>query len=324
MAVKDQVTVPLARLLKAKDLLGPGAYDLAKGVVVSMRPVQWIKSLVLFLPLAFSMNERWTTDDLGVLGELSLKALAGAAIFCALSGAVYIINDVFDREKDRSHPKKCKRPIAAGELSVATAVAIAVVILELSLGAGFLMGVGFGLVCVVFLAINLGYSSFVKELIILDVMVVSAGYLLRIVAGALIIDVTVSPWLYTTVGLGALFIALGKRYSELRASEGNAASQRTVLGEYTQPLLSQLITITGTVSLVAYALYTFTAGNVPDNHAMMLTMPFVVFGLFRYLYLVNQTNEAESPELVIIRDKPLVIDILIWAATVITVLVVNQ
>ena len=324
MAVKDQVTEPLARLLRAKGLLGSGAFDLARGAVVSMRPVQWTKSIVVFLPLAFSMNERWSTDDLGVLGELFLKSLAGAAIFCALSGGIYIINDIFDRHKDRSHPQKRKRPIAAGALNVGSAVAIAVVILELSVGAGFLMGVGFGLVCVVFLAINLGYSSFVKELIILDVMVVSTGYLLRIVAGALIIDVTVSPWLYTTTGLGALFIALGKRYSELRASDGNAASQRTVLDEYTQPLLNQLITITGTASLVAYALYTFTAGNVPDNHTMMLTVPFVVFGLFRYLYLVNQTYEAESPELVIIRDKPLVIDILVWAATVITVLLLNQ
>ena len=171
---------------------------------------------------------------------------------------------------------------------------------------------------------NLGYSSFLKRMIILDVMVVSAGYLLRVVAGALIIDVTVSPWLYLTIGLGALFIALGKRYSELRAAGSNAASQRSVLGQYTREFLGQLIGISSTATLVAYALYTFTASNVPNNHSMMLTVPFVVFGLFRYLYLINQTNEAESPELVIIKDKPLVIDILMWAATAITVLAVTR
>ena len=171
---------------------------------------------------------------------------------------------------------------------------------------------------------NLAYSSFLKRLMILDVMAVGAGYLMRVVAGALVIDVPVSPWLYTTIGLGALFIALGKRYSELNAAGDNAAVQRSVLEHYSKEFLSQLLSIASTATLVAYALYTFEAVNVPDNHTLMLTVPFVVFGLFRYLYLVNHTYDAESPELVIIRDKPLVIVVLLWAVTAITILAMNR
>ena len=293
---------------------------MVRGAVLSMRPAQWTKSLVLLLPLAFSVNEEWLTDEIGIPVGLFLRAAAGGLIFCALSGAVYIINDIFDRDMDRTHPRKRRRPIASGELSLAAAQATAVILLAASLAGGFLIGTGFGVVGLVFLAMNLGYSSFAKSVIIVDVMMVSAGYLLRVVAGALVIDVTVSPWLYTTIGLGALFIALGKRYSELKAAGSQAPEQRAVLGRYSQEFLGQLISITSTSTLVAYALYTFTAKNVPDNHSMMLTVPFVIFGLFRYLYLINQTDEAESPELVIVKDRPLVGGILLWAATAITIL----
>ena len=324
MAGKDSTADPTVPQVRARGVSLPGALNLARGAVLSMRPVQWTKSLLVFLPLAFSVNERWSADETGLLGELFLRALAGAFIFCALAGAVYIINDIFDRERDRAHPRKCRRPIASGELPLAPAETIAVLLLALSLAGGFLVDTGFGIVCVVFLVTNLSYSAFLKKLIILDVMMVGTGYLLRIVAGALIIDVTVSPWLYTTIGLGALFIALAKRYSELKAAGGNAPTQRVVLGQYSQEFLGQLVSITSTAALVAYALYTFTASNVPENHSMMLTLPFVVFGLFRYLYLMNQTDEAESPELVIIRDKPLVVDVLLWTATAIIVLALNR
>lgn len=301
-----------------------GALALAKAVVVSVRPVQWTKGLLVFLPLAFSVDEGWNFGDVGPLAELFLKAVAGAVIFCALSGAVYIINDIFDRERDKTHPRKRLRPIASGELSLPLAQTAAVVLLVPALAGSFLMDPGFGTVSVLFVAMNLAYSSFLKRLMILDVMAVGAGYLMRVVAGALVIDVPVSPWLYTTIGLGALFIALGKRYSELNAAGDNAAVQRSVLEHYSKEFLSQLLSIASTATLVAYALYTFEAVNVPDNHTLMLTVPFVVFGLFRYLYLVNHTYDAESPELVIIRDKPLVIVVLLWAVTAITILAVNR
>ena len=320
MEGKDQSTV---RPVRGKGLVLNGSFPMARAVVLSMRPIQWTKSLLVFLPLAFSLGEKWELDDTGLFGELFLRALIGSLIFCALSGAVYLINDIFDRERDRVHPRKRKRPIASGELPLAVARTSAVLLLAGSISSSFIMGTGFGIVSVAFVAMNLGYSSFLKRLIILDVMMVSAGYLIRVVAGALVIDVTVSPWLYTTISLGALFIALGKRYSELKSAKERAAEQRSVLEEYSEPYLSQLITITSTATLVAYALYTFTASNVPDDHSMMLTGPFVVFGLFRYLYLVNHTNDAESPELVILKDKPLLIDVLLWAATAILVLALH-
>ena len=299
-------------------------WSIVRAAVLSTRPLQWIKSVLVFLPLAFAVNEVWLTNETGFPGELVLRALAGAAIFCALAGAVYIVNDIFDREGDREHPRKRNRPIASGEFPIGAAQATAVVLLAASLTGSFLLGTGVGIVAVAFVAMNLGYSSFLKRMIVLDVMIVSASYLLRVVAGALIVDVTMSPWLFMTIGLGALFIALGKRYSELNSAGSNAITQRAVLGEYSQVFLSQLISVTSTATLVGYALYTFTASNVPEDHSMMLTVPFVIFGLFRYLYLVNQTNEAESPERLIIRDKPLVIDILLWAATAITVLAVAR
>ena len=324
MAGKDRAAAPPGEAARGRALSLPGAWNLARAAVLSMRPIQWTKSILVFLPLAFSVSEKWSVDEPGLAGELVLNALAGAVIFGALSGGVYIVNDIFDREKDRVHPRKRRRPIASGELPMGAAQGTAALLLGGSVVGAFLLNPGFGIVSLVFLAMNFAYSSFMKELIILDVMVVSAGYLLRVVAGALVIDVTVSPWLYTTIGLGALFIALGKRYSELGTAGDNAASQRAVLEQYSQPYLSQLITLTGTATLVAYALYTFTAGNVPEDHSMMLTGPFVVFGLFRYLYLIHTTGEAESPELVIIRDRPLLAAILLWAVTAISVLAINR
>ena len=308
---------------KSKGMLSNAALVPARAAILSMRPIQWSKSVLVFLPLAFSIEERWSFDDLE-LGELFLRALAGAIIFCALSGAIYIVNDIFDKERDRTHPRKRMRPIASGELPLPAARTTAVLLVALSLAGAFLLGTGFGIVCLAYIAMNLAYSAYLKNVIILDVMIVGAGYLLRVVAGALIIDVSVSPWLYTTIGLGALFIALGKRYSELKAAGNGASDQRVVLEEYSQAFLGQLISITGTAALVAYALYTFTASNVPENHSMMLTVPFVIFGLFRYLYLINHTDQAESPELVIIRDVPLLVAVVAWAVTAIVVLAVSR
>ena len=309
---------------------GPGSVPvpslprLAVALFRSMRPVQWTKSLVVFLPLAFSINERWDLNDANLVGELVLRVAVGAVVFSALSGAVYIVNDVFDRSRDAVHPRKRRRPIASGAVPLAAAQTAALLVMAASIAGGFLLDVGFGIVGAVFLATNLGYSSYLKRIIVLDVMIVAAGYLLRVVAGALIIDVSPSPWLYSTIGVGALFIAVAKRYSELSAAGTDAVTQRTVLGEYSQAFLSQLVSITGTAAVVAYALYTFTASNVPENHSMMLTIPFVVFGLFRYLYLMNRTNLTESPELVILRDKPLLAAVVLWVVTSIVILGVDR
>jgi len=305
---------------------GPAASlaQLALNAIASTRPVQWTKSAMVFLPLAFSFNEEWSTGDLGRFGGLLAATVLGAVAFIALSGAVYVINDIFDRERDQLHPTKRRRPIASGSLPVGAAIGLASALLVGSLAGSYLLDTGFGIVASAFLVLNLAYSSYIKNLILLDVMVVGSGYLLRVLAGALVIDVEISPWLYTTIGLGALFIALGKRYSEFKTEEGSSGRQRLVLRNYSEPLLSQMITVTSTATLVAYALYTFSAPNVPANHSMMLTIPFVIFGLFRYLHLINQTTEAESPEMVIIKDPPLVVDLLLWGVTTGAVLALGR
>ncbi len=301
-----------------------GGFRVLKAAVMSTRPVQWTKAIVVFLPLAFSLDERWTLDDGGLFVELFLNTLAGAAIFAALAGAVYVVNDLFDRERDRNHPRKRSRPIASGAFPAPAAGVVAALLMAAGLTGAYLLDVGFGVVVSVYVAINVGYSGVLKGIALLDVMLVSAGYILRVVAGAQIIDVTVSPWLYFTIGLGALFIALSKRHSELSASGDKAVSQRSTLDRYTREYLSQLIIITAAATLVAYSLYTFEAANVPDNHSMMLTIPFVIFGLFRYLWIVNHTTDAESPEWVIVRDKQLVLGLVLWAVAAVTILAVDR
>ena len=301
-----------------------GGLGVVKAAVMSTRPVQWTKAIVVFLPLAFSLDERWTLDDGGLFVELFLNTLAGAAIFAALAGAVYVVNDLFDRERDRNHPRKRHRPIASGAFPAPAAGGLAALLMAAGLTGAYLLDVGFGVVVSVYVVINVGYSGVLKGIALLDVMLVSAGYILRVVAGAQIIDVTVSPWLYFTIGLGALFIALSKRHSELSASGDNAVSQRSTLDRYTREYLSQLIIITAAATLVAYSLYTFEAANVPDNHSLMLTIPFVIFGLFRYLWIVNHTTDAESPEWVIVRDKQLVLGLVLWAVAAVTILAVDR
>ncbi len=312
------------RLSNAPHGAASGLMSLALNAALSMRPVQWTKSAMVFLPLAFSFNEEWSTGDLGRFGELLAATMLGAVAFIALSGAVYLINDIFDRKGDRLHPTKRRRPIASGAMPVGVAIGLASALLVGALAGSYLLDTGLGIVASVFLVLNLAYSSYIKNLVLLDVMIVGSGYLLRVLAGALVIDVEMSPWLYTTIGLGALFIALGKRYSEFKSEEGSPGSQRLVLRKYSDALLSQMITVTSTATMVAYSLYTFSAPNVPANHSMMLTIPFVIFGLFRYLYLINQTSEAESPEMVIIKDPPLVLDVLLWAATTGAVLALGR
>ena len=316
MAGKDQA--PPLRVQRAK---GRG-FDLLWAGFLAMRPAQWTKSLVLFLPLAFSMNRVSAWDDPGFFGDRILRLVAAVLIFCALSAVVYIVNDVFDRERDRAHPKKSRRPIASGEFPLAAAQSTAAFLLVLSLAGSFLLDTWFGVVCSAYVVMNLAYSAVLKRLIILDVMLVSTGYVLRVVAGALIVDVDVSPWLYITIGLGALFIAIGKRYSEVKSAGTNAETQRAVLGEYSLTLLSQFLSIASTATLVAYTLYTIEAPAVPEDNSMMLTVPFVIFGVFRYLYLINQTDEAESPELVIVRDLPLLAAMVLWAATAFSVMII--
>ena len=301
--------------------VAPGLSGALKALLVSARPKQWTKNLIVFFALFFTVGEAWSLDPPDVALSFIGRAAAAFVIFSALSSAVYLINDVLDVDKDREHPRKKFRPIASGALSTSMAWVSAAVLAIASLGLAFVVEPLFALVALAYLALMLAYSVALKSFILLDVFSIAGGFVLRAVAGAAVLQVPVSPWLYTCTGLGALLIALSKRRSELAIAGDGAGKQRETLETYTTPLLDQFIAIVAPSTLLAYTLYTFTAPNLPDNSAMMLTIPFVAYGLFRYIYLVHARDLGESPEDVLITDVPLIVSMVLWLATAATVLI---
>ena len=287
-----------------------------KSVIRTMRPKQWVKNGVIYAPLVFD----------GQLTNLDaiLRTTAGFFIFCVLSGLVYIINDLSDVKGDRVHPKKRRRPIASGELPIkgaqVAAVSLAIIIFPLA----FLLAPEFFAVALGYFLLNLAYSKWLKHVLLIDVLCIASFFLLRILAGVVLIEVArFSPWLYVVTALGALYIGFGKRRAELALLEGEANSHRRVLDGYTIPLLDQYITIVSATTIIAYGLYTFSAPNLPDNHLMMLTIPFVVYGVFRYLYLIRVKHSGGAPEEVLYVDRPLQITILLWGVLVLFLFYMN-
>ncbi|MGB9661882.1 MAG: decaprenyl-phosphate phosphoribosyltransferase [Moorellaceae bacterium] len=270
---------------------------------ISLRPKQWTKNAFIFAALLFSRH----------LLEIPLlwRTLQTFAIFCILSGAVYLLNDLADRERDRLHPRKRSRPVAAGLLSPWQAGIAAMSLLTVSLIWSFWLGWQVGIISLVYAAQVMVYSFYLKHLVIIDVFVVAFGFVLRVLAGAASIQVPVSAWLLVSVTLLALFLALCKRRQELISWE-KASEHRGILAEYSVPLLDQLITTVTSCTVVVYALYTSLGA---DNQYLMLTIPLVLFGLCRYLYLLHRHQGGEEPETLILQDKPLAITILLWAAS---------
>jgi 4-hydroxybenzoate polyprenyltransferase len=249
-----------------------------------------------------------------------MRTLAGFIVFCLLSGIVYIINDLADVEADRQHPEKRTRPIASGRLPVRTARGFAIGALILIFPVSVWLSPAFAIVALSYFLLNLAYSKWIKHIALLDVFSIALGFVLRVVAGATLIYVTrFSPWLYVVTTLGALYIGFGKRRSELALLADGANAHRKVLDGYTIPLLDQLITIVSATTIIAYSLYTFSAPNLPDNHIMMLTIPFVMYGVFRYLYLIQVTHSGGAPEEVLFSDRPLQITILLWGLSVLAI-----
>jgi|SRR5581483_6473558 len=291
-----------------------------RAVFISMRPKQWTKSGIVFLAFIFSVNQAWQPEKLSTWDHLLLKALATAAVFSLASGADYLLNDVRDRESDRLHPRKSRRPIASGQLSVEAATAWAVALIGVAVLAGLAIDWRTGAVVVAYLVVMQAYTLFLKHEVILDVMAIAAGFVMRAMAGAYAIDVPISPWLYVVTGLGALFLAITKRRAEVVLLQDGATDHRRTLEHYTLAFVDQMTDMVTASTVIAYALYTFTADNLPSNHAMMLTIPFVIYGLFRYLFLVHIKNEGGSPEEVLLKDVPLMLTILGWVATSMVVL----
>ncbi|MEJ2599489.1 MAG: decaprenyl-phosphate phosphoribosyltransferase [Anaerolineales bacterium] len=283
-------------------------------LIKEMRPRQWPKNAVLFAALVF--DRQLTPSHIPAI----LRTLAGFIIFCLLSSVVYIINDIADVEADRQHPEKRHRPIASGKLPVSIATWYALGLLILIFPISFVMSRDFGLVALTYFLINLVYSKWIKHIALLDVLAIASGFVLRVAAGVALIQVErFSPWLYVVTTLGALYLGFGKRRAELAMLADGANSTRRVLDGYTLPLLDQFITIVSATTIIAYSLYTFSAPNLPSNHVMMLTIPFVLYGVFRYLYLIQVTHRAGAPEEVLLSDLPLQITILLWGISVLLI-----
>lgn len=275
------------------------------GVLRSMRPRQWTKNGVVMVGVVFA-RELDQPDQV-------LRAALATIIFCLLSGAVYLANDLVDMARDQLHPTKRFRPLASGELSPRIAVAVTGLIVSLSLIGAFLISPGFCVVATSYVLIQALYAVAFKNTVILDVLILASGFVLRAVAGAVAVNVPISPWLYVCTMLLALFLALGKRRQELILMSASAAAHRPTLSDYTVGLLDILSQVVTTSLLVSYMLYTFFAENVPRNSSMMLTIPFVLYGLFRYLYLVHARGEGGAPEEVLLRDRPMAACVLLWA-----------
>ena len=281
-------------------------------LIKTMRPRQWTKNGFVFFALIF--------DKQLFLREPFLRTLAGFALFCFISSAVYLINDISDVDSDRLHPEKKHRPIASGKLSLGAARSAAILLTAVAVPIGYWFSPAFAGILALYLITNILYSRWLKHIPILDVLIVSSGFVLRVAAGVALITVErFSPWLYVITTLFSLFIGFGKRRAEMTLLEKGAGSHRKVLDGYTIPLLDQFITIVSGTTIVTYSLYTFTAPNLPENHSMMLTIPFVVYGIFRYLQLIQTGHAAGAPDEVALKDRSLQATVLLWGLAVIAV-----
>jgi 4-hydroxybenzoate polyprenyltransferase len=279
-------------------------------LVRSLRPEQWTKNLIVFGALLFGQR----LFDLPSV----LKATGGFAVFCALSGVVYLLNDVADRDNDRRHPLKKHRPIASGALSTRMALGAAGVLGVAALLAAFLLRIEFGFFATAYLGLLAFYSGPLKHLVIIDVLTIAIGFVLRAAAGAVVIDVPISNWLFLVTLLGALFLALSKRRHELVLLADGATSHRPILQEYSPYLLDQMISVVTASTLVAYAFYTINPETVEKFHTnhLSLTLPFLLYGIFRYLYLVHQKEAGGSPAETLLNDRPLLLCVALWAVAV--------
>jgi 4-hydroxybenzoate polyprenyltransferase len=286
------------------------ARPLAMSLVLSLRPSQWTKNLIIFGALLFGQRLQDPRS--------ALYAAGGFAVFCVLSGVVYLLNDVADRDADRSHPLKRHRPIAAGDVPVPVALAVAAVLAAGALAGAYWLRPAFAAVSAVYLVLLATYSGPLKHIVIIDVLTIAIGFVLRAAAGAIVISVSISHWLLFLTVLGALFLALSKRRHELVLLADGATSHRPILQEYTPYLLDQMIAVVTASTLVAYAIYTVSPETVEKfhTHLLGLTLPFLLYGIFRYLYLVHQKEGGGNPSDMLLNDRPLLLCVALWAAAV--------
>jgi 4-hydroxybenzoate polyprenyltransferase len=288
--------------------------SLASNLIRSLRPRQWTKNLLVFAGLIFGEKLR---DPHAVT-----QAVAAFAVFCALSGVVYLINDVRDRDADRQHPTKSKRPIASGALAPSTALGVASVIAIAAAAAAWWIGPTFFAIALSYLALLTLYSVQLKHMVLLDALAVAGGFVMRAAAGAAAVDVRVSHWLLVVTLLGALFLALSKRRAELVSLADGATAHRPTLAEYSPALLDQMISVVTASTLLAYAFYTISPETVAKfgTDRLVWTVPFPLYGIFRYLYLVHQRAGGGNPSETLIEDRPIQICIALWGAAILLIL----
>jgi len=289
-----------------------------KPIIIELRPVQWIKNLFLFAGLIFSFS-------FTMLGPV-LQSFLGFVIFCLASSSIYILNDIIDRDIDRAHPQKRKRPIASGELNIRLALFVSILLAVTSMILSVFLNRSFFIVCFSYILLMTVYSLALKNIIILDVISIAFGFILRAVAGAVAINVEISPWLLLTTFLLALFLGLCKRRYEIILLRENAHTHRNTLFHYSSYLLDQMIAVVTASTVVTYALYTMAKETYLKfgTRLLGLTVPFVIYGIFRYLYLVHRKEEGGSPEKTLLTDRPLLVDIILWGITAILIIFLSQ
>lgn len=275
-----------------------------------LRPKQWIKNLFVIAPLVFAKH----------IFEYNYvtKVITAFVLFCFISSCVYILNDIIDCDKDRLHPKKKNRPIASGIISKVEGSIVIAVLLPLVLFISFYIDLYFGFVILLYFANNLLYTFIVKHVVILDAMSIAMGFLLRVIGGALIIRVYISPWILLCTLLLALFLGFSKRRNELVVLENGAENHRKILEEYSLEFIDNMLSIVTASTVMAYSLYTFSTNN--GNYYMMLTIPFVLYGIFRYQYIIYKKNEGGSPEETVLSDIPLIASIVLWGIVSVIIL----
>lgn len=280
-------------------------------IFISMRPRQWTKNAFVFAGLIFSRS----FFNIGFI----LKSIGSFIAFCMVSGSVYIINDIIDREKDALHPYKSKRPIASGALRPLDAAVSAIIIFGISLYLSLILSESLFYIILVYFTLICVYSITLKKVVIVDIILIAMGFVLRTVGGAAAINVKISPWLIVCTTLLALFLALNKRKNEILVLAENAAGHRKILGEYTPELIDQMISVITSSTVMSYMLYTFNAGK---SSYMMLTIPYVLYGIFRYQYLVSTRAAGGSPEMVLLKDRPFLVNIILWIVSSIIIVAI--
>ena len=293
---------------------GGGNRNSAHSVLIAMRPYQWPKNGIVFAALVFSAGDAWQLDDTSSLWPLLWRTCALFGLWCLVSSAIYLLNDILDRDLDRLHPRKRHRPIASGELSSRLAAVTSLCLVAIAMPLAFWLDAAAGAVLAGYAVVMVAYSGGLKSVAVLDIIILCTGVVARAVGGAAAIDVQISPWLYVCSSFAALFFAVSKRWAEYRQLGAEASLHRPSLAGYPGELLGQLLTISAATALVSYALYTIESRNVPEDGRMAVTIPFVAFALFRYLFLLNGPRSTDAPDQIMFTDPQIILAVVGFVA----------